>query len=85
MINPHESRKEWLIECFSKAGKESQNKFRFWQPGNYPVELYSDKFITQKINYIHMNPVETGLVSKPEHYRLSSASEDSPIKVLEIK
>lgn len=85
MINPHESRKEWLIECFSKAGKESKNKFRFWQPGNYPVELYSDKFITQKINYIHMNPVETGLVSKPEHYRLSSASEDSPIKVLEIK
>ena len=85
LINPQESRKEWLIERFSKAGKASGNKFRFWQPGNYPVELYSDKFISQKENYIHMNPVETGLVSRPEHYRLSSASEDSPIKVLPLR
>jgi hypothetical protein len=32
-----------------------------------------------------MNPVEMGLVSRPEHYLLSSASEESPLKVLPLK
>lgn len=29
-----------------------------------------------------MNPIEEGLVSKLEHFRLSSASAESPIKIL---
>ena len=85
--NPQESRKEWLLEAFKNAGTNSPQKqtYQFWLHDNYPVELYSDKFIIQKENYIHMNPVETGLVSRPEHYRLSSASDESPIKILEWK
>jgi putative transposase len=53
-----------------------------WQEVNYPEELYSDKFIAQKESYIHQNPVEAGFVSKAYYYRLSSASDESPIKVL---
>jgi putative transposase len=82
--NPKESRKEWLLEAFKNAGTNSPQKqtYQFWQHDNYPVELYSDKFIIQKEMYIHMNPVEQGLVSRSEHYRLSSASDESPIKIL---
>jgi len=37
-----------------------------------PEELYSPKFVFQKINYIHNNPVESGIVKKPEDYLYSS-------------
>ena len=83
--NPRESRKEWLIERFQLKTNSEKPNYRVWQEGNYPVELYSFKFIDQKENYILMNPVNAGYVAKPEDYRLSSASEDSPIKVLPIK
>lgn len=87
VVNPAESRREWLLEAFKKAAKKNvpDQKYQVWQHDNYPVELYSDKFINQKERYIHMNPVEMGLVSRPEHYRLSSASDDSPIKVLDLR
>lgn len=85
--NKQESRREWLMEKFTigqntKTGKQA---FRVWIPGNHPEELYSDKFITQKENYIHMNPVVAGIVSQPQYYRLSSASDESPIKVLPLR
>ncbi|VBB47503.1 transposase (fragment) [uncultured Paludibacter sp.] len=66
--NPQESRKEWLIEKFvSDAG------ISFWGTDNHPIELWSNKVIDQKLNYIHNNPVEEGLVFKPEQYVYSSA------------
>ena len=37
--------------------------------------------IQQKVDYIHFNPVEAGFVNKPEEWRMSSANEDSPIKL----
>jgi putative transposase len=85
--NPGESRREWLLEAFKKAGNTSGQKqeYQFWQHTNHPEELFSTKFIEQKERYIHMNPVELGLVSWPEHYRLSSASRESPLKTLALK
>ena len=43
--------------------------------------LRSNKMIHQKINYIHVNPVEAGFVNLPQEWRLSSANEQSPIKL----
>ena len=39
--NPHESRKEWLLWMFEKAGKKKGNvsKHQFWQHHNKPIEL----------------------------------------------
>jgi REP element-mobilizing transposase RayT len=73
--NPKESRKEWLIDHFEKAGKKSSNvnKYQFWRHDNKPIELWSSKVIDEKINYIHNNPVEEGIVFKPEDYVYSSA------------
>ncbi|WP_367768869.1 hypothetical protein AB3G33_10045 [Flavobacterium sp. WC2421] len=35
--------------------------------------MWSNKVIQQKIDYVHNNPVEEGLVYKPEDYVYSSA------------
>jgi putative transposase len=85
--NKQESRREWLLEKFGigKSVKTNKIMYRVWQEGNHPELLYSDKFITQKENYIHMNPVVAGIVSQPNYYRLSSASDESPIKVLPLR
>ena len=73
--NPRESRKEWLLEQFKKAGAKSSNvnKYQFWRHDNKPIELWSNKVIDEKINHIHNNPVEGGLVFKAEDYVYSSA------------
>lgn len=73
--NEHESRKEWMLKIFSQEGEaNSRNKtYQFWRQDNQPKECYSPAFTVQKLNYIHNNPVEAGLVEKPEHYTYSSA------------
>lgn len=73
--NEHESRREWMLEIFKKAGEENSrnSEYQFWRQDNQPKELYSPAFVFQKLNYIHNNPVEAGIVDKPEDYRYSSA------------
>jgi hypothetical protein len=48
-------------------------KYKFWQDGNHPIELYSHEFVKKKLNYIHNNPVEEMFVSEPHEYLFSSA------------
>ncbi|TXD83437.1 transposase [Subsaximicrobium wynnwilliamsii] len=73
--NPQESRKEWLLWMFERAGKKNAatSKYQFWQHHNKPIELWSDKVIKQKIDYIHNNPVEAGFVTNPIDWKYSSA------------
>ena len=75
--NPQESRKEFLLEQFRKAGNSSSNvnQYQFWRHDNHPVELWSNKVIDEKIDYIHKNPVEAGLVFRAEDYIYSSAAD----------
>ena len=70
-----ESRREWLLNQFERAGKGSKKikGFKFWQDGNHAIEVYNPKFTWQKIRYIHQNPVEEMLVAVPEDYYFSSA------------
>lgn len=74
--NPRESRREWMIWMFYRAGKKNSNNtnFQFWQQENHPIELYSNVLLEQKLEYIHMNPVTAGIVLSPEDYLYSSAS-----------
>lgn len=75
--NPQESRKEFLLEHFSKAAAKASNvnDYQFWQHDNHPIELWSNKVIDEKVNYIHQNPVEAGLVFKGQDYLYSSAAD----------
>lgn len=73
--NPKESRKEFLLDFFKKEASKSSNtaNYQFWRHDNKPIELWSNKVIQQKIQYIHNNPVEEGFVFRPEDYKYSSA------------
>lgn len=73
--NKHESRRDWMLKIFKEEGsKNLRNKtYQFWRQDNQPQELYSPKFVFQKINYMHHNPVIAGIVERPEHYLFSSA------------
>jgi REP element-mobilizing transposase RayT len=73
--NDSESRKEWMIQCFKKAGEENKKikYFKFWQDGNHAEVITSNKFFDQKLDYIHNNPVKELIVEKPEDYIFSSA------------
>lgn len=55
---------------------DSRNKtYKFWQTGNHAIELISEKFVWDKINYIHNNPIEEKFVKNPEDWVYSSASD----------
>jgi putative transposase len=73
--NQRESRKDWMLQIFKKqASHVCHNKdYQFWRQDNQPKELYSPSFTVQKLNYIHNNPVEAGIVERPEEYIYSSA------------
>jgi len=77
----NESRKKWLLNKFEFAGRylERIENYKVWQDGYHAVELTSNKFTHQKLNYIHQNPVRAGIVSEPEHYIYSSASNYSSL------
>ena len=73
--NPTESRKEWMLNIFSYAGKSNNNNkdFQFWKQDYNPIELDSDEKLKQRLNYLHENPVRAGLVWEPWHFKYSSA------------
>jgi hypothetical protein len=62
--NSPESRKERMLERFKLAAeKHTRNKnYQFWQYGNHAEEIFFNKFMWVKLDYIHLNPVSSGLV-----------------------
>jgi putative transposase len=49
---------------------------RFWQRGGgYDTNLWTAKILWEKIEYIHNNPAERGLVKRPQDWEWSSARE----------
>ena len=73
--NPSESRKEWMLWLFKSAGSKNKRNtnYQFWRQDNQPVELENNEMKDQRVNYIHMNPVEARIVSEPTDYVYSSA------------
>lgn len=72
---PEESRQEWMLRIFSNAAyKHRRNSvFQLWSHKNHAELLWSNEFIEEKVDYIHQNPVRTGIVLHPEEYLFSSA------------
>ncbi len=71
----NESRKEWMLEYFSKACEHLARKqqYKVWQDGYHPEEVFSPSFLYQKLEYIHQNPVKDLIVANAEDYLYSSA------------
>ena len=82
--NVQESRREWMLKAFERAGKYNplNENHQFWQNGNYPVVLYTPAVIEQKMDYIHENTVSAGFVGSAHEYWYSSANPESPLKVI---
>ena len=73
--NPRESRKEWMLNIFTFVGKgnNSNKNYQFWQQDYHPIELNTNEKLTQRLVYLHENPVRSGLVWETWHYKYSSA------------
>jgi REP element-mobilizing transposase RayT len=88
--NEQESRKDWLIWMFKRAGARNKNNetYQFWQQDNHPIELSTNKMMDQRLDYLHNNPVKAGVVWEPQHYKYSSGidyySEDKGLLPIEI-
>ena len=70
-----ESRCDWLLSVMQSSAMKNSKKqeYQLWRNDNHPIVLYSETIIAQKINYIHNNPVASGIVSAAEDYIYSSA------------
>ena len=80
--NPQESRKEWMLWMMESAGKKNSNNsdWQFWQQHNKPLEIKDQEMFDKILEYIHMNPVVAGFVSKPEDWKYSSAKDFCGLK-----
>ena len=77
-----------MLKQFENIAKEHErnSKYQFWTHENHPEHIYTDKFVRQKLGYIHMNPVRAGLVKQSEDYIYSSASNYAGLEsVLEVE
>ena len=81
-----ESRREWLLYMFEFYGNKNAHnvKYQFWEQHNHAFDLFSNKFIDQKVNYIHNNPVEARIVTEPHFYVYSSANQFTDLKLAEL-
>jgi putative transposase len=62
-----------LLEKFTSNRAQDVSQYQVWQDGFHPEVIFTEDFARQKVDYIHMNPVKKGLVSRPEDWPLSSA------------
>ena len=63
-----------VLEKFKVNLKDRE--YQFWQRNPLSVDLYGCKTIEQKLDYIHLNPLQErwNLATTPEEYYYSSAS-----------
>lgn len=63
-----------LLERFISDG--NNRNYQFWQRNALPIKMYNRKILEQKLNYIHLNPLQEhwNLVSDPNDYYFSSCS-----------
>jgi putative transposase len=45
----------------------------FWQPRYYDFNVWREQTLMEKLDYVHNNPVQRGLVTRPEDWMWSSA------------
>ena len=54
------------------AQRERNYKYSVWQTEKNVLSVYSEGMFMEKVNYIHQNPVRSGLVQRAVDYRWSS-------------
>ena len=66
--------KEWMLKQlqYYKNRHKTGQKYQFWQEGFHPKLIQSEVMLTNKLEYIHNNPVKRGYIDDPIHWRYSS-------------
>lgn len=73
-ITLHLQNKQEYQEVFKKEAMIYRDQYKkFWMKRFDDEVIRNEKMFWQKLVYIHNNPVEAGLVLKPEDYEYSSA------------
>jgi REP element-mobilizing transposase RayT len=64
----------WLEQLrLHKRPDKVQSTYQVWQEGYHPQMIQHAEMLSQKLEYIHNNPVRRGYVDEPCHWRYSSA------------
>ncbi len=66
LLNHPDELQEFIVNA-------KDRKYQFWERNPLTVEIWSEKVLLQKLNYIHENPVRAGICRYPAHYKYSSA------------
>lgn len=82
-----ETRTSRLLAYFKEKAKNIRGQnYKVWMSRNWIENIYSDKFLEQKLEYIHRNPVKAGFVKDTADWKYSSArnyylNDNSVIKI----
>jgi putative transposase len=69
---PKRCRLDRLIQALKISVARRQPERPFWQARYYDFNVHSSEKTTEKLRYLHRNPVVRGLVSRPEDWPWSS-------------
>jgi REP-associated tyrosine transposase len=58
---------------FFKLRHKIDQSHQLWQEGNHPQQIHNAEMMTQKLEYMPLNPVRRGYVDDPVHWWYSSA------------
>lgn len=58
---------------YSGSGNANNKEYQFWKQDYHPVELSDSYRCEQRLNYLHENPVRSGMVWEPWQYKYRSA------------
>ena len=62
-----------LVSVFrASAKRDVRSRFKVWQDEFHPEAIYSRRFFSQKLEYIHTNPVRKGLATDASQWYYSS-------------
>ena len=76
----HKFRKKLMLENTGELEKfrvpAKDREYNFWQRDPLAILVFSREMASQKLNYMHFNPLQEHwqLSNSPEEYRFSSAS-----------
>jgi putative transposase len=73
----NDSRKEWVLNIFKQEAAQIKRNtnYKVWQDGNHPILLDTNIMLDQRLNYLHNNPIEQGIVFNLFDYAYSSAAD----------
>ncbi len=58
------------LELYRSTQRDRQ--YHFWERRPFKATMYNRRVATQKLTYMHRNPVKAGLCKTPEEYKYSS-------------